>query len=313
MVGQRVRERCGSTWPTFEILFATKRYVWPCPERERGSAVMTTNTHRLLVGHLARSDGQEDLCFTLWRPVVGKRRVSAVVDGVVLPEPGERYLHGNVSFEDAYFLRAAALAASRDCGLALVHSHPGGVSWQGLSPDDFAAEAGHAARAEVLTGLPFLGLTLATGDDSWSCRFWRRDSKRSIEPWWCENLRVVGDRYAASFNPALRPIPDENPETTRTVSAWGTGIHADSCAYEPVSLGSAVSATLSAKDSHEPALATSSGLTSTMSNARTLTVLRTRFGGTSRYNARRPIPLFEEFAAPPPTRTRPCGPSNMAS
>jgi molybdopterin-synthase adenylyltransferase len=203
------------------------RFVWPWPERERGSAVMTTNTHRLLVGHLARSDGQEDLCFILWRPSVGKRRVSAVVDGVVLPEPGERHLHGNVSFEDAYFLRAAALAASRDCGLALVHSHPGGVSWQGLSPDDFDAEAGHAARAEVLTGLPFLGLTLATGDDSWSCRFWRRDPKRSFEPWWCENVRVVGDRYVARFNPALRPIPDENPETTRTVSAWGTRIHAD--------------------------------------------------------------------------------------
>ena len=67
----------------------------------------------------------------------------------IWPSDGERLISGNVAFTSQYFLRAAARAAAAGAGLGLVHSHPGGRGWQGLSPDDHAAEAGHAAQATV--------------------------------------------------------------------------------------------------------------------------------------------------------------------
>jgi hypothetical protein len=107
-----------------------------------------------------------------------------------------------------------------------VHSHPGGRGWQGLSRDDHAAEAGHAAQAAALTGLPLLGLTYATGDDSYSARLWGRGRPRQYAPAWCENVRVVGDRIQASWNPQIRPAPRFRAIKERTVSAWGPAVQA---------------------------------------------------------------------------------------
>src|SRR5690348_15186776 len=89
----------------------------------RLSAVMTTDLAARLRSHLRRGDGQEDLCFVLWRPSTGSARTTAVVAEAIWPTDGDRLIHGNVAFTSQYFLRAAALAAEIGTGLGLVHSH----------------------------------------------------------------------------------------------------------------------------------------------------------------------------------------------
>jgi hypothetical protein len=157
------------------------------------SAALTTEVHEELRGHLLRRDGQEDVCFGLYRPSEGRARRTGVVSDVVLPRNGERAVHGNASFSGGYFLRAAAEAAARDAGLVLLHSHPKGRGWQGMSDDDVAAERGYAAQAFSMTGIPLLGMTLA-GDGHWSARFWERIGRGEYEKRGCETVRVVGDR-----------------------------------------------------------------------------------------------------------------------
>ena len=193
----------------------------------RLAAAMTTDLAGRLRSHLRREDGQEDLCFVFWRPSTGAARTTAVVAEAIWPSAGERLISGNVAFTSQYFLRAAARAAAAGGGLGLVHSHPGGRGWQGLSPDDHAAEAGHAAQTTVMTGLPLLGLTYATGDDSYSGRLWERARPRHYTPVWCENVRVVGNRIQVSWNSQLLPAPQFRPIQERTVSAWGPAVQAD--------------------------------------------------------------------------------------
>ena len=134
---------------------------WAGFERNILSVVMPVKVAERLNTHLAREDGQEDLCFVLWRPSLGRSRASALIVDVVFPQADDRHVHGNVSFESEYFTRSAAIVSDKRCGLGLIHSHPGGRGWQGLSTEDFGAESGYAAQAEVFTGMPFLGLTLA--------------------------------------------------------------------------------------------------------------------------------------------------------
>lgn len=191
------------------------------------SVAMATNVDTELTTHLSREDGQEDLCFILWRPSLGRSRSSALVVDVVLPGPGERHVHGNVSFESGYFMRSARIARDLGCGLGLIHSHPGSMGWQELSPDDVAAESGHAAQAEVLTGFPLLGMTVATPSAYYSARLWARSERRGFVPRWCESVRVVGTRFRICFNPWLRPEPELRASQVRTVSAWGVNVQSD--------------------------------------------------------------------------------------
>lgn len=189
------------------------------------SAALTSEVNNRLLGHLVRPDRQEDLCFALWFPSQGRDRLSALVAEPILPEPGERAVHGNASFLPQYFERALGLALSRKAGLAFLHSHLG-PGWQGMSDDDIAAEQGHALQTLAVTGLPLVGLT-AGRDGTWSARFWTKTAPRVTEPSWCESVRVVGDRYAIHYNERLRPKPRARRELLRTVSAWGPAAQAD--------------------------------------------------------------------------------------
>jgi hypothetical protein len=108
---------------------------------------MTSDVDASLRRHLVRPDGQEDVCFGLWRESTGSNRRTALLFDVVLPESDDRHVHGNASFEGRYFLRAARVAADADAGLALLHCHPGALGWQGMSSDDDQAERIHAPKA----------------------------------------------------------------------------------------------------------------------------------------------------------------------
>lgn len=190
------------------------------------SAAMTEEVDRAARGHLLRADRQEDLCFALWYPSRGRSRTTALIQRLILPEDGERRVHGNASFEPAFLERALAAAAAEGAGLALLHSHPRGRGWQGMSDDDIAAEQGHAAAVFGATRLPLVGLTLA-GDATWSARFWERTAPRTYPGAWCATVRVVGDRLRMSYNPKLAPPPHPTEEQVRTVSAWGEASQAD--------------------------------------------------------------------------------------
>ncbi|HUZ96440.1 MAG TPA: ThiF family adenylyltransferase [Edaphobacter sp.] len=170
--------------------------------------------------HLLRPDGQEDICFALWHPSRGRSRTTAVIHRLVLPRQGDRNVHGNASFEPPFFERALSEAAEAGVGLALMHSHPLGTGWQGMSRDDVRAEQGNAGAVLGATRQPFLGLTLA-GDGAWSGRFWMRTAPRSYARQNCATVRTVGERLRVTYMDELAPPPLANGEQIRTVSAWG--------------------------------------------------------------------------------------------
>jgi len=185
------------------------------------SAAFPEQIDREARAHLLRSDGQEDLCFALWRPSKGRSRTSALVQKLVLPVDEERNVHGNVSFEPAFFERALAEAATAGAGLALLHSHPLGRGWQGMSKDDIVAEEGHAGATRGATGMPLVGLTIAGNDKAWSARFWERTGPRLYKRADCGSVRVVGDRLSATFMDQLAPPPLATKSQIRTISTWG--------------------------------------------------------------------------------------------
>jgi hypothetical protein len=189
------------------------------------SAAIPSEVHASAVAHLVRADRQEDLCFGLWFPSQGRGRTSALLQSLILPRPGERAVHGNVSFTPAYFQRALGLAVEAGAGLAFLHSHPA-PGWQDMSHDDIVAEDKHAAATKAATGLPLLGLT-AGDDGAWSARLWEKVGPRQYERRWCRTVRVVGERLAVTYHPRLTAVPAFRTELTRTVSAWGPAVQAD--------------------------------------------------------------------------------------
>ena len=188
--------------------------------RAERSVAMTQEVDGQARAHLLRGDRQEDICFALWRGSRGATRNTVLVERLILPRDGERNVHGNASFEPRYLERAIAEAAASGAGLTLMHSHPLGRGWQGMSRDDVAAEQGNAGAVFGATNLPLVGLTLA-GDGAWSARFWQRTAPRTYPVAWCATVRVVGDSLRASFMDELAPIPKSTEEQVRTVSAWG--------------------------------------------------------------------------------------------
>lgn len=193
----------------------------------RHSTAMSGSVETALRAHLDRSDGQEDMCFATCRPSTGKRRRTALLIETVLPRRGERHVHRNASFETSYALRAAKVAALRGEGLVFMHAHPGGGGWQPLNDTDRRAEASIANLAREITGLPLVGMTLATGDGSWSSRVWDRGRGRDVSCTPCESVRVIGSTLRVSFNDDLRPPPRPQRTQRRTVHAWGERVQAD--------------------------------------------------------------------------------------
>jgi hypothetical protein len=188
---------------------------------------MTAAVHEQAVAHLVRADGQEDICFALWNPSSGASRTTALIESLIRPSDGDRQLHGNVSFTPQFFERALAAAAQHGNGLAMLHSHPQGIGWQGMSKPDIAAESGNAGAVMGATDWPFVGLTLAGADRSWSARFWQRHAPRDWHASWCENVRVLGEALQPTFCPLIAPAPKPNARQVRTVSAWGEHKQAD--------------------------------------------------------------------------------------
>ena len=190
------------------------------------SAAMTAAVNQAAREHLLRRDRQEDLCFALWRPSRGRHRTTALIGRLILPHDNDRNVHGNASFEPVFFLRALAEATAEQAGLALMHSHPCGTMWQGMSFDDISTERSISAATFGATRLPFVGLTLA-GDGSWSARFWERNAPRTYIRRDCTTVRIVGDRLTVTYLDELAPPPKSNEAQVRTVSAWGERSQAD--------------------------------------------------------------------------------------
>ncbi|MBV9766506.1 MAG: ThiF family adenylyltransferase [Acidobacteriaceae bacterium] len=189
----------------------------------RFSAAMTETTSSELVTSLLRCDGQEDICLAIYRPSTGRHRVTALVSEVLPPYRGERAVHGNATVTGDYVFRAAVAAAESGGGVALLHSHPLGSGWQGMSPADEEAESAYAYMVHRITGLPLLGMTLAGRDHAWSARHWQPEGTAN----WCENVRVTGSQLKLTWNDALRPPPPVQQSQRRTASGWGEKIQAD--------------------------------------------------------------------------------------
>ncbi|OZB41959.1 MAG: hypothetical protein B7X46_14735 [Thiomonas sp. 15-66-11] len=195
--------------------------------RGKFGVALTEELHEAAKDHLLRPDGQEDICFALWRQSTGATRQSALIQSLILPREGDRLLHGNVSFTPQFFERALAEAAAAGLGLAMLHSHPAGTGWQEMSEPDRVAESSNAGAVLGATGRPFLGMTLGGRDAAWSARFWARVAPRTYESQWCSCVRVIGEKLSPTFMPALAPPPTLDSTTVRTVSAWGPATHAN--------------------------------------------------------------------------------------
>jgi len=191
------------------------------------SVAMTDDTEEHLASHLLRDDGQEDLCLAIYMPSRGATRFSALIKQVVLPNLGDRHVHGVVTFTGQYVLRVARQAAKQGGGVAILHSHPLGRGWQMMSDPDRDAEASYATLVREFTSLPFFGLTLAGESRTWSARAWpelRQQTERHHD---AVSVRVIGDKFKIHWNNRLRPIPATSPMLARTISCWGAAKQAD--------------------------------------------------------------------------------------
>ena len=195
--------------------------------RRTTSVAMAATTEEALLNRLVRADGQEDLCLATYRPSTGMTRLSALITAVIPPEPEDRHVHGNVTVTADYILRAAEIAKNNNCGLVILHSHPGATKWQSMSGPDRDTESSYANLVREMTGLPLVGMTLATGNFTWSARHWNIGVGREIDCTDSTNIRVIGEQFSVSWNDVLRPPPQPTERQLRTVSCWGKQCQAD--------------------------------------------------------------------------------------
>ena len=172
-----------------------------------------------LLQHYKKGRNQEDLSFALWRPSTGESRRTGIIYEIVLPESDERILHGNVSFEPGYLIRAINLARKEKAGLAFMHSHPSS-GWQGLSQDDIVAEREVLAYPAGATDLPLIGLTMGV-DGYWSARFWMKHRDQMTE-YKCGKVRVIGmDSFQVFFDDWIMQPPERKEVLKRTFDTLG--------------------------------------------------------------------------------------------
>ena len=168
---------------------------------------------------------QEDLCFALWTQSTGSSRTTAILTDIILPNEGERLLHGGASFVPSYLSRAVRLAVLEKKGLAFLHSHPS-PGWQGMSQPDVVAERDVIAPPTGATKMPLVGLTLGT-DGYWSARFWTK-TKTAVRCSWCTKVRVIAEsRYHLYYYDKLAPRPKRRNVLRRTFDTWGPGAQAE--------------------------------------------------------------------------------------
>ena len=191
------------------------------------SVKMTETAHISLCSHLIRIDKQEDLCFATYVPSSGSNRFTGIISEIILPEEGDRKVHGNVGFMPKYYERVLKIATEKKEGIAFLHSHPY-PGWQGMSDDDIIAETRMAPTVFSETGLPLLGLTVGN-DGFWSARFWKKqiNEKRKYNRQWCESVFVVGKNLKTMFNDYLIAPNFDSGKQLRTISAWGTKTQED--------------------------------------------------------------------------------------
>lgn len=185
------------------------------------SVAMTATAEAELVEHLDRRDGQEDLCLATYAPSSGLTRTTALVSQMIAPARGDRYVHGNATITAEYVLRGIATAQAGGFGLMLLHSHPRATRWQKMSSPDRDTESSYANLVRESTGFPLVGMTLATGDRSWSARHWDLGVGKDVDCTHATNVRVVADRLSISWNDKLVPPPPTTGRQIRTISAWG--------------------------------------------------------------------------------------------
>lgn len=191
------------------------------------SVAMTEPTEQALMDLLVRDDGQEDLCLATYRASTAKTRTTALITSVIPPAPGDRHVHGNATVTGDYILRGAEIARQQAGGLVMLHSHPGANQWQPMSGPDRDAESSYSNLVREITGLPLVGMTLATADTTWSSRHWDIGTGRGVNCTHATNVRVVGPRLAVSWNDKLSPPPRATSRQVRTLSAWGERCQAD--------------------------------------------------------------------------------------
>ena len=92
---------------------------------------------------------------------------------------------------------------------------------------DRDCEASYANLVREVTGLPLVGMTLAVINRTWSARHWDIGVGRAVDCTHCTNVRVIGDKFAVSWNDELQPPPQSRCSQIRTVSAWGERLQAD--------------------------------------------------------------------------------------
>ncbi|GAB2797817.1 molybdopterin/thiamine biosynthesis adenylyltransferase [Hymenobacter luteus] len=191
-------------------------------DKDEVSVAVPAALNQQLLQHLLRDDEQEDATFALYYPSVGENRFTALVYKLILPEEGDREVHGNVEIYPQYFKRACRLAAQEKAGVVLLHSHLG-PGWQNMSPDDIDTEEGYSPAALTFTDLPLVGMTLGT-DGTWSARVWERQAA-GYERKWAATVRVVGQQLHMSYADHLRPLPKLRNIYKRTATVWGPDNH----------------------------------------------------------------------------------------
>jgi molybdopterin-synthase adenylyltransferase len=191
------------------------------------SAIINGELHQRLFSHLIREDEQEDLCFATYVPSTGANRTTGILTSLIMPEEGDRNVHGNVGFMPQYLERVLKIAGERKEGIAFLHSHPS-KGWQGMSDDDVVAETRLSPSVMAVTGLPLLGLTLGT-DGAWSGRFWLKDDtqKRKYNRAWCDTVRVVDKQLSITYYDEILPPSFDAGKQLRTISAWGSKTQED--------------------------------------------------------------------------------------